>query len=182
MNSRERVLMALNHREADRIPFDIGGMAQSGIHNLAYKNLRDYLDMPKSETKILNMITQAAKIDEDLAVFHSCGAVRPVIPDLIEIGVDILNPVQFSAIGMDITDLKGDFGKDLCFWGGGIDTQQVLCSGKPEEIREHVKKNIDILAPGGGFIFSTVHIIQPNVPPQNIITMWDTLQEYGIYK
>lgn len=113
-------------------------------------------------------------------LFHSCGAVRPIISDLIEIGVDILNPVQFNAKDMDLCELKRDFGKDLCFWGGGIDTQQVLANGSPDEIRDHVRKNIEILAPGGGFIFSTVHIIQPNVPPKNIMIMWETLQEYGV--
>lgn len=382
MDSRERVIMALNHKEADRIPFDMGGMAQSGIHNHSYKILRDYLHMPEKKIEILNMITQAARIDEDFAdvlktdtrivygnwanpdevnvkeegmyfvyknewdiglrmpktggmyydifqhplgtdnikeaikhyrwpnpdnskrfdrlrqdaakarekgklvvlmglcpgiyemcswlrgferflmdmslepetaeyllskmaelkimyweralrevgeyvdiineaddmasqnsmlfspdmyreiikkyhaqifnsvkkaaphvkvLFHSCGAVRPIIPDLIEIGADILNPVQFTARGMDLTGLKKDFGNDVCFWGGGIDTQNILFNGKRDEIRDHVKRNIEVLAPGGGFIFSTVHIIQPNVPPQNIIAMWDTLQEFGVY-
>jgi uroporphyrinogen decarboxylase len=112
--------------------------------------------------------------------FHSCGAIRPLIPDLIEAGVDILNPVQFNAKGMNLLELKRDFGKDLAFWGGGVDTQGIFTTGSPREIRDHVKKNIEVLAPGGGFVFATVHNTQANVPPQNFMAMWETLQEYGI--
>ncbi|MBI2844309.1 MAG: hypothetical protein HYX78_12985 [Armatimonadetes bacterium] len=112
---------------------------------------------------------------------HSCGAVREFVPDFIEIGVDILNPVQISAAGMDPFELKRDFGKDIVFWGGGVDTQHVLGSGTVEDVRDNVKRNIDALAPGGGFVFTTVHITQANVPPQNYLAMWETLQEYGAY-
>jgi len=113
--------------------------------------------------------------------FHSCGAIRPVISDLIEIGVDILNPVQVSATGMDSAELKREFGKDVTFWGGGVDTQNVLGSGSPEEVRADTHRRIEDLASGGGFVFATVHNIQGNVPPENIMAMWETLQEYGIY-
>jgi uroporphyrinogen decarboxylase len=114
--------------------------------------------------------------------FHSCGAIRPLIPDLIEAGVDILNPVQLSAKGMNPFDLKREFGKDLVFWGGGVDTQGIFTTGSPQKIRDHVKENIEALAPGGGFVFATVHNTQANVPPQNFMAMWETLQEYGIYQ
>ena len=113
--------------------------------------------------------------------FHSCGAIRPVIKDLIEIGVDILNPVQVSASGMDSAELKREFGKDVTFWGGGVDTQRVLGSGTPDEVRADTRKRIEDLAPGGGFVFATVHNIQGNVPAENIMAMWETLQEYGVY-
>ncbi len=113
--------------------------------------------------------------------FHSCGAIRPVIPDLIEAGVDILNPVQVSAAGMDSAELKREYGKDLTFWGGGVDTQNILGNGTPEEVCEEVKRRIEDLAPGGGFVFSAVHNIQPNVPPQNIMAMWKTFQENCSY-
>lgn len=113
--------------------------------------------------------------------FHSCGSIRPVIPDLIEIGVDILNPVQVSATGMDSAELKREFGKDIVFWGGGVDTQRVFGSGTPQEVSDDVRRRIDDLAPGGGFVFATVHNIQGNVPAQNIMAMWDTLQQYGKY-
>jgi len=111
--------------------------------------------------------------------FHSCGAIRPVIPDLIEIGVDILNPVQVSAVGMDSAELKREFGNEITFWGGGVDTQRILGDGTSQEVRDDVKRRIEDLAPGGGFVFATVHNIQPDVPPENIMAMWETLEEYG---
>lgn len=113
--------------------------------------------------------------------FHSCGAIRELIPDLIEAGMDILNPVQYTAAGMDLIGLKNDFGKDLVFWGGGIDTQTVLNGQPPDVVRDTVKKNLDILAPGGGFIFAPVHNIQDDVSPENFWAMWEILQEYGKY-
>lgn len=112
---------------------------------------------------------------------HSCGSFREVIPDLIEAGVDIINPVQFNASGMESRKLKADFGRDLTFWGGGVDTQRILPAGTVEEVRECVKRQIEALAPGGGFVFNTVHNIQADVPPQNIVAMLEALQEYGKY-
>jgi uroporphyrinogen decarboxylase len=113
--------------------------------------------------------------------YHTCGAVRRLIPDLIEAGIDILNPVQISAADMDLATLKRAFGGDLVFWGGGVDTQNVLGTATPIEIRDHVRRNIETLAPGGGFIFAAVHDIQANVPPENIMAMWEAWQEYGTY-
>ncbi len=113
--------------------------------------------------------------------FHSCGAIRPLLADLIDTGIDILNPVQISAAGMDLRELKAEFGRDLVFWGGGVDTQGVLGSGTPELVREDVRRNIEALAPGGGFVFAAVHDIQADVPAGNIMAMWDTLQEYAPY-
>jgi uroporphyrinogen decarboxylase len=113
--------------------------------------------------------------------FHSCGAVRQLIPDLIEIGIDILNPVQISAAGMDLRELKREFGQELVFWGGGVDTQGVLGAASPQEVKEHVRRNIGALAPGGGFVFAAVHDIQADVPPENIMAMWEAWEEYGVY-
>lgn len=113
--------------------------------------------------------------------YHSCGAIREVIPDLIENGVDILNPVQISAAGMDPFELKREFGKDLTFWGGGVDTQRVLGDGTPQAVREDVKRNIEALAKDGGFVFAAVHNIQGNVPPENVIAMVEALREFGSY-
>jgi uroporphyrinogen decarboxylase len=113
--------------------------------------------------------------------YHSCGAVRPLIPDLIEAGIDILNPVQISAAGMGLQELKREFGRDLVFWGGGVDTQGVLGTATPQEVEKHVRRNIEALAPGGGFVFAAVHDIQANVPPENIMAMWEAWKEYGIY-
>jgi uroporphyrinogen decarboxylase len=112
---------------------------------------------------------------------HTCGSVVEILPDLIEVGVDILNPVQVSAAGMDTRVLKREFGRDLVFWGGGVDTQRVLPRGTPQEVRDEVRRRIDDLAPGGGFVFTTVHNIQADVPPENLLAMWETLQECGAY-
>ncbi len=113
--------------------------------------------------------------------YHSCGAARPWIPYLIDIGVDILNPVQVSASGMDTAGLKRDFGADLVFWGGACDSQRTLPFGTPDEVRAEVRKRIDDLAPGGGFVFANIHNIQDGVPPENIVAMFDTCSEYGVY-
>jgi len=113
--------------------------------------------------------------------FHSCGSIRELLPDLIETGVDAINPVQVNAANMDTKGLKRDFGDALTFWGGGCDTQRVLPSGSIQEVKDEVRRRIDDLAPGGGFIFTPVHNIQADVSPQNILAMWETLQEYGKY-
>ena len=130
--------------------------------------------------RVLDFIRQ--KNPQLKIMFHSCGNVKPIIPDLIEIGVDILNPVHVNAAGMEPFQLKRDFGKDIVFWGGGVDTQDVLPNGTPQQIKEHVKRNIDALAPGGGFVFTTVHNIQAEVPPQNIAAMLEALENYGKYR
>ena len=113
--------------------------------------------------------------------FHSDGNVRPLIPDFLEMGVDILNPIHIRAKDMEPAGLKRDFGRDLVFWGGGVDTQGILPNGTPSEVRDDVRRNIEALAPGGGFVFNTIHNIQADVPPANIIAMWEALQEYGVY-
>jgi uroporphyrinogen decarboxylase len=113
--------------------------------------------------------------------YHTCGAVKPLIPYLIEEGVDILNPVQVNADGMDSRLLKKEFGKDMTFWGGGVDTQHVLPFGTPAEVRDEVKRRIDDLAPGGGFVFAAVHNVQGDVPPENFMAMREALAEFGVY-
>ena len=111
--------------------------------------------------------------------FHSDGNVRPLIPDFLEMGVDILNPIHIRAKDMQPAALKLDFGRDLVFWGGGVDTQGVLPNGTPEAVKDDVRRNIEALAPGGGYVFNTIHNIQADVPPENIIAMWEAIQEYG---
>jgi uroporphyrinogen decarboxylase len=108
-------------------------------------------------------------------MLHCCGAVRPLLPDLIDAGLDVINPVQISCRGMDADGLKRDFGKDLAFWGGGCDTQRVLPCGTPVEVREHVRKQVGIMSQGGGFVFQQVHNILSNVPPENVVAMYDAL-------
>jgi uroporphyrinogen decarboxylase len=112
---------------------------------------------------------------------HTCGSVYELIPDFIEIGVDILNPVQVSAKNMDSRRLKKEFGKEIVFWGGGCDTQKVLPLGTPQEVENEVRKRIQDFAPGGGFVFNQVHNIQAGVPPENIMAMYETVKKYGRY-
>jgi uroporphyrinogen decarboxylase len=114
-------------------------------------------------------------------LLHSCGAIRELLPDLIEIGVDIINPVQVSAAGMESADLKRDFGRDLVFWGGGVDTQRVLGTGTPADVEADVCRRVVDLAPGGGFVFASVHNIQANVPAENAAAMWQAVEEHGRY-
>ena len=113
--------------------------------------------------------------------FHSCGAVRELIGDFIECGVDILNPVQYSASGMDLAELKRDFGKDMVFWGACIDTTEILPHQSPKQVRDEVKRVLDIMAPGGGFVAAAVHNIQVDVPIENIIALVETIHSYGKY-
>ncbi|MCF7972812.1 MAG: uroporphyrinogen decarboxylase family protein [Phycisphaerae bacterium] len=113
--------------------------------------------------------------------YHTCGACRTYIPDLLDNGIDILNPVQISAANMEPADLKKTFGKELVFWGGGIDAQHVLPNGTPEQICEHVRQNVTAFKPGGGYIFNNVHNIQGGVSPENILALFDAAYEYGGY-
>ncbi len=113
--------------------------------------------------------------------YHSCGAVVEYIPDLLDNGIDILNPVQISAKQMVPDDLKTWFGHRLSFWGGGVDSQHILPRGTPDEVRENVRLNIAAFKPGGGYVFNGVHNIQADVPPDNILAMYDAAFEFGTY-
>lgn len=135
--------------------------------------------------ELFTFIKQRAKqngVSEVYIFFHSCGSMLPFAEDLLEEGVDILNPVQVSAKNMDSKQLKKEFGNYFTFWGGGVDTQRVLPHGTPTEIREEVKRRIYDFAPGGGFVFATVHNVQSDVPPENYIAMWDAFKEFGFYR
>jgi uroporphyrinogen decarboxylase len=112
---------------------------------------------------------------------HSCGSIYWALRDLIECGIDIINPVQVSARDMETDQLKREFGRDIVFWGGGADATQVLPFGTPEEVRAEVKRRIGDLAPGGGFVFASIHNIQAEVPPENIVAMFEAAYEYGHY-
>ena len=142
----------------DDIAFQNGPMMHPKVfHSLVKPRLKRVFDMIKSQCDV--------KI-----VYHSCGSVVSLLPDLIEIGVDCLNPVQVSAAGMDLAHLKKEFGKDLSFWGG-IDTQRTLPFGTPEAVREAVKRTVGILGVDGGYVVAAVHNIQAEVPPENIVAM-----------
>jgi len=114
-------------------------------------------------------------------IFHSCGSIYDFIPDLIDVGIDALNPVQVSAAGMEPFLLKSEFGRDLTFWGG-VDTQHVLPHGTADEVREEVRKRIDILGRNGGYVLAPVHNIQPDVPAENIMAMVEEAREYRAFK
>lgn len=113
-------------------------------------------------------------------LLHSDGAIFPLLPSLVEMGVDILNPVQTSAAGMDPIALKEQFGDQLTFWGGSLDCQKTLPYGTVEEVIEEVRRHVETFAPGGGYVFASVHNVQANVPPENIVAMYDTAREYAL--
>jgi uroporphyrinogen decarboxylase len=112
-------------------------------------------------------------------MLHCCGGVRELLPDLIDAGLDAINPVQISCAGMDAAGLKSDFGNDIAFWGGGCDTQRVLPLGTPADVRRHVQEQVTIMRPDGGFVFQQVHNILANVPVENIVAMYDAVWECG---
>jgi uroporphyrinogen decarboxylase len=152
---------------------DLGGQRGPLMRPDLYRELikprqRELISFIKSKTK--------AKI-----FFHICGDFTPFLDDLIEVGVDIVNPVQLTALNMDAKTLKENWGDRVVFWGGGCDTQRVLPFGSEDEVVLEVRQRIGELAPGGGFVFSQVHDIQANTPPQNIVAMLDAALEFGKY-
>lgn len=153
---------------------DLG--AQNGL--LVSKKMMDEIIFPPM-SRVLKAIKK--KMPWVKIFFHCCGSIRPLLPDFIEMGIDILNPVQYVAKDMDLAVLKKEFGKELTFWGGGVDTQNVLSSGTPQEVEDEVKRNIDILAPGGGFVFVPVHNVLADVSPENFWAMWDAWDKHGKY-
>ena len=110
---------------------------------------------------------------------HSCGSIHDLLPDLIEAGYDVINPVQTNCRNMEPDRLKREFGKDIAFWGGGCDTRHVLNNRPPDEVRRDVLERLEILSPGGGFVFNTVHNILPEVPPENVVAMFDAIREFN---
>lgn len=131
--------------------------------------IKELVDMIKSKTKCHVLI-------------HSCGSIKPFVSDFIEMGIDIWNPVQISAENMDAYELKKEFGEDITFWGGGIDTQHVLPFASPEEVKGHVKRLVEIFKPGGGFVFNQIHNVQPETPPENIVAMFEAINEVRRYQ
>jgi uroporphyrinogen decarboxylase len=137
---------------------------------------RLYRDVIKPRQRL---IFETVKKRSKMRLFlHSCGAVADIIPDLIEVGVEILNPVQTSARGMEPARLKREYGRDIAFWGGGCDTQRVLPLGTPAEIEAQVKERVETFAPGGGYVFTQVHNIMPHVPPGNIAAMVEAVRRF----
>jgi len=127
------------------------------------------------------MWRRAKELAPAKVMLHCCGGVRELLPDLIEAGLDAINPVQITCSGMDPAGLKRDFGRDMVFWGGGCDTRDVLPNGSPAEVRAHVRKLLGVWKGSGGFVFQQVHNIMANVPPENITAMFDAVREFGAY-
>jgi uroporphyrinogen decarboxylase len=151
-----------------------------GAQNGPQISPRMYREFFQPREKI--MWARAKQLADVKVMLHCCGAVRPLLPGLIEAGLDAINPVQISCRGMEAEGLKRDFGKDLTFWGGGCDTQSVLPQGTPEQVRTHVLRQCELLAPGGGFVFQQVHNTMANVPPENIIAMYGAVREFDARK
>lgn len=154
---------------------DLGSQATSMMSPEMYRRL-----LKPRHARLFAHIKKSARTDVKL-LLHSCGSVRSLIPDLIDTGIDALNPVQVGAARMDSKELKQEYGSELSFWGGGIDTQGILSRGSVSQVKDEVKRRIDDLAPGGGFVFAAVHNIQPEVPPENIQAMWEAFQEHCSY-
>jgi uroporphyrinogen decarboxylase len=121
------------------------------------------------------MWTRAKELADVKLMLHCCGGVRELLPDLIDAGLDAINPVQINCRGMEAQELKTELGEQLVFWGGGCDTRDILPSASPEEVKEHVKEQVSILSPQGGFVFQQVHNILANIPPRNIVAMYDAI-------
>ena len=148
-----------------------------GTQSAPQLSLELYKEMIKPYQK--RLIEHIKKRSNKPVLLHSCGAIYDFIPDLIEIGVDALNPIQVSAVGMDTKKLKREFGKDITFWGGGCDTQEVLVKATPEEVKDEVCRRVEDLAHGGGFVFCQVHNILAEVPVENILAMYEALEKFS---
>jgi uroporphyrinogen decarboxylase len=132
-----------------------------------------YREFFKQRHKLL--WNRAKELADVKVMLHCCGGIRELIPDLIEAGIDAVNPVQISCSRMDAAELKAEFGAELTFWGGGCDTRDVLPNAAPRQVAEHVKEQVKVFSPGGGFVFQQVHNILANVPPENIVAMFDAV-------
>lgn len=171
LNSLEKICKAVGDvvdiiRFGDDLGMDNGPFMDPEIYRSLFKPRHKQLcDYVKSNS---NMHT----------FLHSCGSIYKLLPDLIEAGYDIINPVQTNSADMDPAKLKKEFGRDITFWGGGIDTRHVLNNLSPEKVKDQVKRRLDIFMPGGGFVFNTVHNILPDVPPENVVAMFEAVGEF----
>jgi len=146
-----------------------------GTQTGQFCSVKTYRELYKPFHKAVN--DRIHKLTKWKTFIHSCGAVRGFIPEFIEAGFDVLNPVQCSAAGMNPRELKREYGKELVFWGGGVDTQKTLPFGTPEEVYREVRERIDILGEGGGYVFNSIHNVQSNVPTANLVAMFRAVQD-----
>jgi uroporphyrinogen decarboxylase len=136
-----------------------------------------YAELFKPRHKILCDYTK--KHSKMHTMLHSCGSIYQLMPHLIEAGFEIINPIQTSTRDMEPSRLKKEFGRDVTFWGGGIDTRTVLNNGTPAEVKHQVKERLEIFSKGGGYVFNTIHNILPDVPPENILVMFEAIDEFN---
>jgi uroporphyrinogen decarboxylase len=153
---------------------DLGSMEGPLFSPKIYRQV--YKPRHKRLTEFLHKKAPRAKV-----YLHSCGSIYDFLPDIIECGIDIINPVQVSAKNMESDRLKREFGKDLVFWGGGADATKAMSFYRPADVKEEVKRRIHDFAPGGGFVFGSIHNIQADVPPENIVAFFEAAHEYGNY-
>jgi hypothetical protein len=163
----------------NRVTAVITSYTDYGAQNGPFISPQTYRDLYKPFNKAVNDWVHRHTTWKTFT--HCCGSVRALLPDFVEAGFDILNPVQTSAAHMDPVELKKTFGDVLTFWGGGIDTQRTLPFGTPEEVREQVRQRIRVFAAGGGFVFNPVHNVQSGVPIANILAMYEAVRESGAY-
>lgn len=150
-----------------------------GQQNGPFISLNSYCDLFKPfHREVNNWIHKNTRWK---SFIHSCGSVRALLPDFVDAGFDIINPVQCSAAGMAPEELKKEFGERVTFWGGGVDTQRTLPFGTPEEVRQEVCSRLKIFGKSGGYVFNTTHNVQARVPAQNVLAMYETVRECGQY-
>jgi uroporphyrinogen decarboxylase len=148
-----------------------------GMTSGPFMDLETFRKLFKPRYRIL---CDYVKKHSNMKIFmHSCGSIKQFIPDLIDVGIDILNPVQTNCYDMDPVTLKREFGKDIVFWGGGVDTASVLSRGTPEEVRKDVLHRCEILSKDGGFVFAPIHNILSDVPPENIVAAYEAVKEFN---
>jgi uroporphyrinogen decarboxylase len=152
--------------EAIQMNDDLGTQESLQISPKLYRELikprqRQWIEFVKARTN--------AKV-----FLHCDGAIEPLLPDFIEIGIDVLNPLQTSARGMDPQIIKQKYGRDLSFWGGGVETQTTLPFGTVADVRREVRERMKLLGPGGGYVFAPIHNLQPDIPPEKVLAIFDT--------
>jgi uroporphyrinogen decarboxylase len=153
-------------RFGDDLGMDTGPFMAPGTYRSLFK---------RHHTRLCDYVHRHSSMHTFL---HSCGSIHALLPDLIEAGFEVINPVQTACHHMEPDRLKREFGRDVTFWGGGVDTRKALNHGSPAEVRADVLNRLAIFAPGGGFVFNTVHNILPDVPPENIVAMYDAIDEF----
>lgn len=155
-------------------PDDLGAQDRTLISKSMYREL-----VKPHHKRLFSFIKY--KSPNIFTMLHSDGNISGLIPDLIEAGVDVLTPVQVGAKGMNARTLKQKYGDAISFWGAGVNTQTVLPNGTPKEVKEEVGNRIETFAPGGGFVFAAIHNIQADVPPENIVAMWEAYKDNAEY-